>query len=147
MGTLSLSFAGAVKPMAETEDGVMPKHARTRHAHDESDLLAPFGLVTMDRALGAGGLLGPEATAFKAQGGVFQEAAAIRAKSFAVVVLSAAVELDHGGHGAPLAPEPLVASNPQARDFRERSLGGNGKGGFQRHFHRLEYGFRWQSRI
>src|SRR5579871_6592517 len=62
----ALGLAAAVEPVAEAENRMLPKHARTGVTHDGLDFVAAAALTTMDRAVRASGFLRAEAAAFEA---------------------------------------------------------------------------------
>jgi hypothetical protein len=94
-------LAETVQPMAETQNRVPPEHAGTGMAHDHLHLLAPVALITMHRAVGAGGLAGPKPAILQPRGGIVQQSLTLRAKRGPGVVAVAAMAPDHRGHRFP----------------------------------------------
>lgn len=66
------SLAKSFQPMAQAQEGMQPKHARTRVAHDDFNLLAPGFLVTVDRAFCTSGFGGAKTAVLQAGRGIFQ---------------------------------------------------------------------------
>lgn len=114
-----VGLAKAVEPMAQAHEGVFPKHARARVAHDRLYLVAAGTLVTMHRTFGASWLFDTEAATVKAYRRIIQERLALAAQSVVRrVMMIAAVNVDHGLHGSPFARQPTAPLRQGGRDRR-----------------------------
>ena len=89
----------AIQQVAHGENRMPPEHPWPGVPHDGLDLVAVGGLVTMDRALGAGGLFRLEHAPLQTQSGVVQEGLAFRAKTAPGAVRIVTVDRDHRGEG------------------------------------------------
>ena len=112
--TLPLDAPGLLAPpvdhqVIERQNRVAEHHARAGVAHHGADLLPPGGLVAVDRALGAGGLVLLERALRQPQAGVAQQLGAVGAQHRATrAVLALAVDADHRLDGAGFAAHARV---------------------------------------
>jgi hypothetical protein len=86
-------------PVYEMHHGkvwVVEQHTRAGVAHHLTYLLAHGGFVTMDSAIGAGGFVFLEWAMVDALHGVICQDLAFRAQGFCWMVVSLAIQPDHG---------------------------------------------------
>jgi hypothetical protein len=117
-------LAETIQPVPETQNRVPPEQARTGITHDRPHLLAPVALITMHRAVGAGGLAGSKPATVQPHGGIIQKALALRTKRGAGAMKVPAIAPDHRRQGFPF---PRQA-------FAGREVGGQWQPGRPRHF-------------
>ena len=93
----------------DREIGVPEQHPRTGIPHDHPGTRSLPRLVTVDRAVGAGGLIGAVRAFFEPCVGVVEEFLAIRAQNrMRMLVARIAVNLDHLRHRMPFPAEAIV---------------------------------------
>ena len=93
--------------MAQAQNRMLPKHARTGVTHHRSDLFAPGGLITVDRAFDTNGLLQPKTAAVEPHGGIIQQLLALRTKGWPGRVMIPAINGDHRRNGLPFPDQTL----------------------------------------
>lgn len=104
--TLEIRCASLVEQVLNRQDGMTGEHAGTRVSHALADLLAFLGVITVDRAIGAGGLLSAPGTFFNALEGIFHEVLAISTETLAMPMQIAAIKAYHGRQRLSLANLP-----------------------------------------
>lgn len=101
-------FAKAIKPMAQTQNRVLPQHTRTGVTHHGFDLFTPNALIAMNRTLRTDGLVGPKPAALEPDGSIIEKLPALRAKGRVNMVMAFAVTADHRGNGPAFPGKPLA---------------------------------------
>jgi hypothetical protein len=84
--------------MAQTQNRVLPQHARTGVTHHRFDLFTPDALIAMDRALGTDGFVRTKPAALEPDGSIIEKLPALRAKGRVNMVMAFTVTADHGGN-------------------------------------------------
>lgn len=85
--------------MAERQPGMMPYHTGAGIAHHFTDFLPHHGLVTVDGAVAAGGLVFLERAFGKPQARIVGKLPAFGAETLSGAMQIATVKGDHGSHG------------------------------------------------
>jgi hypothetical protein len=84
-----------VEPMSQRQNRMAPEHSWPGVAHHLFDLFAPFLLITMNGAFGAGGFIHAKAATFQSFGGIGEQLGALAAKRTARRVMGTAVTSNH----------------------------------------------------
>lgn len=106
------SPAQAVEQVSQSQEGMAKHHPRTRVPHHRADLLPHRGMVTVDGAVGAGGLGGLIWTLIQASQGVAQEVIAGVAEGVLRPVAPLAGDVDHRPERFTLPRQSRMSSIP-----------------------------------